>query len=407
MRRVVITGMGIWSSIGQDLKTVTESLRLGRSGIVFDSARVEYGLQSGLVGDVPRPDLKSYLSRRQRQMMSVDAEYAYMAARQAFEQAQVTEDYLANNNVGIILGNDGNIHQLDSHEIMKNEHCSFLVGYNTAFRSMTSSAVVNLASIFHARGINLCVSSSCASACQALGLATMFIRSGLENMILVGGSAEPAKESVGVIVNDAILLDARYNKEPSLASRPFDSNAVGAILSGGGSALVLEDYEHALERGATILAEIVSYGYAGGGLDVIYDVDWKTDYRAIKMALDEAGIEPEDIDFVHARADSFPACDKAEAKALSKIFADYKIPISSTDSITGHECWTAGTNRIVYSILMMCNGFITPTINLENPIEEACTLNIIRQTTHKPLHTVLLNSAGIGGTNCAIILRKL
>lgn len=404
--RVVITGMGIWSSIGQDLEMVTESLRFGRSGIIFDQSRIDYGLQSGLVGNVPRPDIKPYLSRATRQMMPTDGEFAYMAVRQALEQANITEECLLTKNVGIIWGNDGNSHRIEYAKIMEEEHCSFLVGYNSVFRCLTSSTIANLGSIFHLRGINLGISSACASGTNAIGIATMFIRQGLEKTIIVGGSADIEKENIEMIAEDAVLIDTRYNSTPTSASRPFDKDAVGSILSGGASALVLEDYEHAIKRGAFILAEIVGYGYAGGGMKEVYNGCWETDYKAMNMALTDAAVKPSDIDFVHARADSFPVSDKVEAQALQRLFSIYHTPISSTDSMAGHELWAAGSNRFVYSVLMLQNNFIAPTINFTNPIEEAAELNIIRNTATTPLNTILINSAGIGGSNAAIVIRK-
>ena len=231
MKRVVITGIGIWSSIGQDIQAVAESLKNGHSGVIFDSKRIEYGLQSALVGNVPRPDLKPFLSRRARQMMSSDSEYAYMAARQAFSQAQVSDEYLRNNKVGVIMGNDGNSHLCEYSNIMDDTHCSSLITYNAGFRSVTSSVVINLSSIFHLRGINLCVASGCSSAAYAIKLATMFIRQGVEDVILVGGSADPTKELVACV--DATIINSQYNTNPTAASRPFDENAGGVVFSGG------------------------------------------------------------------------------------------------------------------------------------------------------------------------------
>lgn len=406
MRRVVITGMGIWSSIGQDLKTVTESLRLGRSGIVFDPSWIEYGLQSGLLGDVPRPDLKPYLSRRQRQMMSTDAEYAYMAARQAFEHANITEAYLQQNEVGIIFGNDGNSHQVEYNRIMEQEHCSALIGYNALFRSMTSSAVLNLSSLFHLRGINMTIGAACASSSQAIGLAYMYIRQGLQDVILAGGSSEINKENVGTLVNDALYTDVCYNEHPEQASRPFDKDAVGCIFTGGAAALVIEEYEHAINRGATILAEIVGYGFAGYTAGDFYLPNWESEYAALNMALASGDLSIADVSFIHARAESFPLSDEAEARALKKICAGMPIPISSTEATTGHGAWMAGASRAVYSILMMSNDFIAPTINLEHPITDAENLNIIRECIQMPLETILLNSAGIGGSCCALVFKK-
>ena len=407
MNRVVVTGIGIWSCIGQDVQSVTESLKNGKSGLVFDPAMVEYGLRSGVIGAVPRPDLKSYLPRRTRQMMSEDSEYAYMASRQAFEQAGIGGDYLQQNEVGIIFGNDGNSHQNEYIKIMEQERNPMLVGYNALFRSTTSSVVTNLASIFYLKGINLCVCSSCSSSIHAIGLASSLIQLGQQDMILVGGSCEIRSNNLLKIVNDTLYNDVSYNDKPTLASRPFDENAVGNIPTGGAAALVLEEYEHAVKRGATILAELSGYGFAGAGVIDYHILNWETELLSMKRALDNAQLSISDISLIHARADALPISDQAEATALSHLCGDIPIPITSTDSITGHGSWMAGASRAVYSIIMMNNNFIAPTINLENPIEEARNLNIITKTRYTPINAVLLNSIGVGGSGSALVLRKI
>ncbi len=404
MRRVVITGMGIWSSIGQDLQTVTESLKQGRSGIVFEPSWLEYGMRSGLVGAVPRPDLKSYLPRKTRQMMSDNAEYAYMAARQAFEQASITDDYLRKNEVGIIFGNDGNSHQHEYAAIMEKEHNSILVGYNAAFRVLTSNTAACLASIFHLRGINLTTAAACASSSHALGIALLFIQQGLQDMVVVGGGDETRHDNVCLMVNDALYKNTNFNN-PTQASCPFDTNAIGCIPTGGAAALILEEYEHAVARGATIIAEIAGYGFAGEGFEDLTQPQWDADYRAMQNALQNARLSINDISFIHSRADAFPLSDRAEAIALSHVCKVKPIPITSTDGMTGHG--GLATNRIVYSVLMMQNNFIAPSINLEHPIDEAKDLNIITKTTYTPIDTILINSAGLGGSHCAIVLRKV
>lgn len=407
MRRVVVTGMGIWSSIGQDLQTVTENLKQGRSGIIFDPTWLEYGLQSGLVGAVPRPDLKPFLSRRQRQMMSEDSEYAYMAVRQAFEQSGITDEYLQQKEVGIIFGNDGNSHQVEYSRVMEQEHCSALIGYNAIFRSITSSAMLNLSSIFHMNGINLTISAACASSSHAIGMASMYIREGLQDVILVGGCSEINYKNALTAVNDAWYRDICYNSTPTQASRPYDKGAVGCIPTGGAAALVLEEYEHAITRGATILAEIKGYGFAGCTESDFYIPDWKSEYISMNHALERAQLTIQDISLIHARADSFPLSDQAEAIALSHLCKNNPIPITSTESITGHGAWMAGASRAVYSILMMNNHFIAPTINLAEPIKEALYLNVMREYTSTSLDAILLNTAGLGGSCAAIVLKKV
>ena len=411
MRRVVVTGMGIWSCIGQDLQTVTDSLKQGKSGIIFDSKRAEYGLQSGLVGNVPRPDLRPLLPRRFRVTMSEDSEYAYMAALQAFEQAGISDDYLKQNEVGIIFGNDGNTHQMEVYETMKAEHNTFMVGPNAQFQSETSSVVMNLNAIFHLRGINLSIGSACASGSHAIGNAKLLINNGLQDLILVGGSTELNMR--GAIGMDATNVLSLCNNDPTHASRPFDKDRDGMVFSGGAAALVLEEYNHAIARGATILAEVCGYGFSSNGIDEISMPSADAEYIAMKRAIEDAGLQPEDIDYVNAHATSTIAGDIAEAKALTRLFSQkskvesQKPFISSTKSMTGHENWMAGASEAVYSILMMQNGFVAPNINLEHKIDEAMDLNIVRETIYTPIRTVLSNSSGMGGTNSALVFRKI
>lgn len=406
MKRVVITGMGIWSCIGQDLQTVTESLKLGRSGIIFDPKRIEYGLHSGLTGNVPRPNLKPLLPRKYRATMSEDAEYAYMAAKQAFEQAGVDDTYLRENEVGIIFGNDGNVHMLDHQDVMLQEHDSHMLGPNALFQSETSSVTMNLSAIFHIKGINMCVGAACASSSHAIGLATMCIRQGIQDVILVGGSC--TMDMRGFCATDAIEAISLQNEEPTRASRPFDADRDGMIPSGGAAALVLEEYEHAIARGATIIAEVCGYGFSSNGTDDISMPSAEAEYIAMQRALADANVQPAEIDYVNAHGTSTPVGDIEEAKALTRLFSGTKQPfVSSTKSMTGHENWMAGASEAVYSILMMQHGFVAPNINLQNKIEEAKDLNIATEMIEIPIQTVLSNSSGMGGTNSALVFKAI
>lgn len=406
MRRVVITGMGIWSSIGQDLQTVTESLKQGRSGIIFDQSRLDYGLQSGLVGNVPRPDMK-FLPRNERIMLSEDAEYAYMAARQALEQSCLTEDVCKSQDLGIIWSNDLNSHQQEFLQIMEQEHCPALIGYNALPKSTVSSAALNLSRLFHLTGVAMNISASCAGSTHAIGTASMFIQTGQQDVVLVGGSFENNKESLYHLTTDTLFRDTRFNDTPQEANRPFDQEAVGSIPSGGAAALVLEEYEHAARRGATILAEVVGYGFASGLNDAYYLHKWETGNRAMDSALGMAGLRALDLSLITSRADAWPVSDQAEAKSLRELCGSYKIPITATDSISGHEGSMSGTSRTIYSILMMQNDFIAPTINLENVIDEAKELYIVREAQNAHINTIMINAAGLWGTYSTIIIKKL
>ena len=404
MKRVVVTGMGIYSCIGQDLDTVVESLRHGVSGIVFDQQRIEYGMHCGLIGNVPPLDLKSYLPRRFRVAMSEEAGYAYIAAKQAFEQAKINDDYLKENEVGIIFGNDGNSNLVDSVHIMQEENNPLMLGPYFAFKTVTSSVNCGLSAIFHLRGSSFTTASACASSAHAIGIATMYIRGGMEKMILVGGAMEMRPDFLSSL--DSLGATSLRNNDPTHASRPFDKDRDGMVPSGGAAALVLEEYEHAVARGATILAEVCGYGFSSNGLEDISTPSADAEYIAMKRALDDAGLQPSDVDYVNAHATSTIIGDIEEAKALTRLFGS-KPYISSTKSMTGHENWMAGASEAVYSILMMQNNFVAPNINLENVIEEAKDLNIVRETIYTPINTVLSNSSGMGGTNSALVFRKV
>ena len=404
-RRVVITGMGIWSCLGQNLKEVKESLHAGRSGIGLERERLEYGYRSGLTGIVPRPQLKGILDRRLRVGLSEEAEYAYMASRQAFEQAAMDESYLRENEVGILFGNDSSAKPvIEAARIMDEKHDSALLGSGLIFQSMNSTVTMNLSTIFHLRGINFAVSAACASGSHSIGLGYLLIRQGLQDAVLCGGAQEVNYYSMATF--DALSAFSVRMDEPTKASRPFDRDRDGLIPSGGAAALVLEEYEHAVRRGAPILAEVCGYGFSsnGGGISQPSDDGSVT---AILRALEAAGMQPDEIDYVNAHATSTPQGDMYEAIALDRVFHDTHALISSTKSMTGHECWMGGASEIVYSTLMMQHDFVAPNINLEHPDEYAAKLNLTAVTVDTPVDTVLSNSFGFGGTNSALVLRKV
>ena len=405
MRRVVVTGMGIWSCIGRNKEEVTASLRAGKSGIGYDEARKEYGFRSPLTGIVETPDLKALLHRRLRTGMSQEAQYAYMAAREAFEQASIEEQYLLDNEVGILFGNDSTaLPTVEMHEMMLEKHDTALLGSGLIFQSMNSTVNMNLSTIFHLRGINFSVSAACASGSHSIGLGAMFIRQGLQDMVLVGGAQEVNPYAMAAF--DALGTFSARIDDPTKASRPFDTSRDGLVPSGGAAALVLEEYEHALKRGATILAEVCGYGFSsnGGGIS---QPSSEGSFIAMQRALDDAKMNVNEIDYVNAHATSTKQGDEEEAVALTRLFGGKKTWVSSTKSMTGHECWMAGASEAVYSILMMQNGFVAPNINLEEVEPAAATLHIAAKAIETPIRTVLSNSFGFGGTNSAIVLRTV
>lgn len=404
-RRVVITGMGIWSCLGQNLNEVKESLHAGRSGIGVEKERLEYGYRSGLTGIVPRPQLKGILDRRMRVGLSEEAEYAYMASRQAFEQAAIDDDYLHKNEVGILFGNDSSAKPvIEAARIMDEKHDSALLGSGLIFQSMNSTVTMNLSTIFHLRGINFTVSAACASGSHSIGLGYLLIRQGLQDTVLCGGAQEVNYYSMATF--DALSAFSVRMDEPTKASRPFDRDRDGLIPSGGAAALVLEEYEHAVRRGAPILAEVCGYGFSSNGGGISQPSD-DGSVIAIRRALDAAGMQPDEIDYVNAHATSTPQGDMYEAIALDRVFQGMHALISSTKSMTGHECWMGGASEIVYSTLMMQHNFVAPNINLEHPDEYAAKLNLTAVTVDTQVDTVLSNSFRFGGTNSALVIRKV
>ena len=405
-RRVVITGMGIWSCLGKNTEDVAVALREGRSGIGIDPLRVEFGYRSPLTGIVERPQLKGVLDRKLRMYLAEQGEFAYMATLEAFKQAGVDDAYLLNNEVGVLFGNDSSAKAvIDSNEIATAKKDTTLIGSAAIFQSMNSTVTMNLSTIFHLKGINMTISAACASGSHSIGLGALLIRDGLQDMVLCGGAQETNYLSMASF--DGISAFSTRIDEPTKASRPFDRDRDGLVPSGGAAALVLEEYDHAVARGATILAEVCGYGFSSNGESHISQPSEDGCYRAIMRAMKDAQMDIADIDYVNAHATSTPQGDAIEAMALTRLFGALQTPISSTKSMTGHECWMAGASEIIYSILMMQGGFIAPNINLEHPDEFAKGLNIISKTTEKQLNTILSNSFGFGGTNSALIIRKI
>lgn len=401
--RVVITGMGIYSCIGTSLEEVKESLYQGKSGIVLVDERKEFGFRSGLTGVVPKPDLKNLLNRRQRVSMGEESEYAYIATLDALKQAKIDQDFLDQNEVGILYGNDSvSKAVVESIDIAREKKDTTLMGSGAIFKSMNSTVTMNLSTIFKLRGINLTISAACASGSHSLGLAYMMIKNGFQEMIVCGGAQETNKYSMASF--DGLGVFSVRENEPAKASRPFDSDRDGLIPSGGAATLIVESLESAQKRGATILGEIVGYGFSSNGGHISTpNVDGPA--LAMNRALKQSGLDVKDIDYINAHATSTPIGDANEAKAIHEIFGS-EVPVSSTKSMTGHECWMAGASEVIYSILMMQNNFVAPNINLENPDEDTQKINLISETKNQKIDVFLSNSFGFGGTNSALIVKK-
>ncbi len=406
MRRVVITGMGIWSCIGTSIQEVKESLYAGKSGIGIEPERLEYGFQSPLTGIVPKPSLKGIIDRHLRRGLSEEAEYAFMASSQALEMAGIDQEYLDNNEIGCIFGNDSSAKPvIEAERIMQEKRDTQLLGQSFIFQAMNSTVNMNISTIFRLKGINFTVSAACASGSHSIGLGYLFIKNGLQDMVLCGGAQETNHYSMASF--DALGAFSKNAADPAKASRPFDKDRDGLVPSGGAAALVLEDYDHAVARGANILAEVVGYGFSSNGTVVISQPSPDGCIRAMRRALEDAQIQPDQIDYVNAHATSTHLGDMCEAQALAELFKGTHAYISSTKSMTGHECWMAGASEIVYSLIMMQNNFVAPNINFEQGDEYSNGLNIAKEAVDTPVNIVLSNSFGFGGTNSALIIKKL
>ena len=403
MRRVVITGMGIYSTIGKNLEEVRDSLYVGRSGIGLDLSRKELGFRSSLTGILERPVLKGLVDRRMRVGMPEQADYAYISTVEALKQAGIDQDYLTKIEAGILFGNDSSATPvIAAMDIMRERKDTALVGSGSIFQTMNSTITMNLSVIYKLKGINMTISGACASGSHAVGLAYLLIRSGLQECIITGGGQEINKESMGNF--DALNAFSVREDEPTKASRPFDRDRDGLVPSGGAATLILESYESAQKRGAKILAEVIGYGFSSNG-DHISVPNLEGPVKAMNLALKDANLTPKDIGYINAHATSTPVGDAKEAEALNLLFGETKPFVSSTKGMTGHEMWMGGASELIYSILMMQNSFIAPNINFENPDEQSAKLNIVAKTIEQPFNIFLSNAFGFGGTNSTLIVR--
>jgi 3-oxoacyl-[acyl-carrier-protein] synthase-1 len=396
--------MGIYSCIGKNLDEVKDSLYAGRSGIIYDAIRKDFGYRSGLTGAVEKPNLKGTLDRRARIMLPEQGEYAYIATSEALQQAGIDADYIAKTDVGILYGNDSTAKAvIETTDVIREKKDTMLIGSGAVFQTMNSTVTMNLATIFKLRGVNFTISAACASGSHAIGMGYHLIKSGLQDCIICGGAQELSHYSMGSF--DALSAFSVKEADPAKASKPFDRDRDGLVPSGGAATVILESLESALKRGATILGEVVGYGFSSNGAHISNPtVDGPV--RSLTMALKDAGMPASEIDYINAHATSTPAGDASEAKAIDEVFGSSKPLVSSTKSMTGHECWMAGASEIVYSMLMMQNSFVAPNINFENPDEDSAKLNIATETVEKNIDVFLSNSFGFGGTNSSLIIKK-
>ena len=404
LNRVVITGIGIYSCIGNNADEVTQSLYKGTSGIVLSEERKKYGYRSGLTGSVESPNLKTLLDRRARMMLAEQGEFAYMSTKEALAMAKLEQDYMDEHEVGILFGNDSSaLSVIQANDIIREKGETIMVGSGSVFQTMNSTVSMNLSTIFRLKGINLTLSAACASGSHSIGMGFLMIKHGYQDCIICGGAQEVNIYSMGNF--DALGAFSIHENEPTKASRPFDRDRDGLVPSGGAATLIIESLDHAIKRGATILGEILGYGFSSNG-GHISNPTVEGPSRALEMAIKQAEILPANIDYINAHATSTIAGDATEAKAIYNVFGEKGPLVSSTKSMTGHECWMAGASEVVYSMLMMEKGFVAPNINFDNPDEDSAKLNIAAITVEKNIDTFLSNSFGFGGTNSSLIISK-
>lgn len=404
MNRVVITGMGIYSTIGTNLEEVKDALYNGKSGVGYDPKRKEMGFRSALTGTIERPVLKGVLSRRNRVGLPEQGEYAFLATKDALNQSGINEEFLNTREIGILYGNDSSaLPVVESYDLMRAKKDSSLLGSGYIFQSMNSTVSMNLAVIFKLKGINFTVSGACASGAHAIGIGYMMIHHGYQECIVCGGAQEI--NVVSMVSFDGLGAFSVDESDPTKASKPFDAKRDGLIPSGGAATIILESYESAVRRGAPILGEILGYGFSSNGYHIsVPNVEGPS--SSLIRALKDAGLKPEQIDYINAHATSTQVGDAAEAQALAKVFGEKAVPISSTKSMTGHEMWMGGASEIIYSLLMAHNNFMAPNINFNQPDEHSQKLDVIIETREAPIDIFLSNSFGFGGTNSTLIVKN-
>ncbi len=404
MNRVVITGMGIYSCLGTNLDEVRDSLYHGKSGIGVEEERRDFGFRSCLTGIVEQPNLKGMLKRRMRVGLGEEGQYAYLATNQALEQAGIDQEYLDQNEVGILYGNDSTAKGVvDSVDVIREKKDTTLAGSGSIFKSMNSTITMNLATIFKLKGLNFTVSGACASGSHSIGMGYVMIKNGFQDTIICGGGQEV--NMIGMCSFDGLSAFSVNEDEPTKASRPFDQDRDGLVPSGGAATVILESLSSAQKRGAPILGEIIGYGFSSNGAH-ISQPSVEGPRRSLAMSVEDAGIQADAIDYINAHATSTPIGDASEAKAIDDVCGDAKPYVTSTKAMTGHECWMAGASEIVYSTLMMNHNFIAPNINFTTPDEDSAKLNIAGERIETDMNIFLSNSFGFGGTNSSLVIKK-
>ena len=401
MRRVVVTGLGIVSSLGNNIEEVTTSLRNGNSGITFCKEYQEMGFRSHIHGSI-KLDPSECVDRKVLRFMGNGAAYAYIAMQQAIEDSGLEKDQVSNDKTGLIIGSGGpsTSNMMTAFDLARNKGPK-RVGPYMVPRVMSSTVSATLATSFQIKGLSYSISSACSTSAHCIGNAFETIQLGKQDIIFAGGGEE-LHWTLSVLFDAMGALSSKYNEHPTSASRAYDVDRDGFVISGGGGVLVLEEFEHAKARGANIYAELVGYGATSDGVDMVQP-SGEGAVRCMKMAL--SGIK-DTIDYINTHGTSTPVGDIAELKAIKDLFKNDIPIISSTKSMTGHSLGATGAQEAIYSIMMLNDNFIAPSINIEELCDEAKGININTETTDKALNNILSNSFGFGGTNASLIVSK-
>ncbi len=402
MRRVVVTGMGIVSSIGNNNEEVLDSLRRGRSGIVFEQQYADLGFRSHIHGAIDL-DPAALIDRKLMRFMGMGTAYNYLAMRDAIADAGLAEEDISNPRTGLIMGSGGAsmANMIEAADILRDKGLRRVGPYRVP-RVMSSTNSACLATAFHIKGVNYSISSACSTSAHCIGNGMEQIQYGKQDIVFAGGGEEV--DWTFTLLFDAMgALSSRYNDTPERASRPYDAHRDGFVISGGGGVLVLEEREHALARGARIHAELVGYGATSDGYDMVKP-SGEGAVRCMRQAM-ETVTAP--IDYINAHGTSTPAGDITEINAVREVFGAAMPPISSTKSLTGHALGAAGVNEAIYSLLMMANGFISASANIEELDPGVGDAPVVRERRDGvSLTTVMSNSFGFGGTNATLIFQR-
>ncbi|UCB55490.1 MAG: beta-ketoacyl-ACP synthase I [Thiotrichales bacterium] len=402
MKRVVITGYGIVSCLGNDSNAVLESLRLGQSGIKFQQAYVDMGMRSHIAGSVDI-DLDAHVDRKAKRFMGDSAAYAYISMQQAIEQAGLSDDMVSNTRSGIIMGSGGgsSSNQVEAADILRNKGLR-RVGPYMVPRTMSSTVSACLATPFKIKGVNYSISSACATSTHCIGNAYELIQMGKQDIIFAGGGEEE-HWSLSMMFDAMGALSTKYNETPEKASRTYDADRDGFVIAGGGGAVVVEELEHALKRGANIVAEIVGYGATSDGVDMVAP-SGEGAVRCMKMATENLD---RPLDYINTHGTSTPVGDTKELEAIRETFGDDVPPISSSKSLAGHSLGASGVQEAIYSLLMLENNFIQASANIDNMDEAAQGMPIVTERQDNvELNTVMSNNFGFGGTNACLVMQK-